>query len=245
MSMATVHVRSWQGAYVGLIPQSYLDALRPEDRVGMWEETLKELQWPRTGAIVLLGPSDGGTDEGPINGFVSFSATRDEDAEGATVGEILTFYLDPTSFGSGGADLLMSAALVALRAAAFTKATLWVLETNTRARRFYERRGWQPDGINKLHDWVDFVATDVRYAIDLASGDLASGDLASGDLASGDLASGDLASGDLASGDLASGDLASGDLASGDLASGDLASGDLASGDLASGDLASGPGLGT
>jgi len=32
MAMATVHVRSWKGAYAGLIPQSYLDALRPELR---------------------------------------------------------------------------------------------------------------------------------------------------------------------------------------------------------------------
>jgi ribosomal protein S18 acetylase RimI-like enzyme len=169
--MATVHVRSWKGAYAGLIPQSYLDALRPEDRVGMWAETLTTSHWPRTGAIVLLGPSEsGGADEGPITGFASFSATRDEDADGATVGEILTFYLDPTTFGSGGADLVMSAALVALRAAAFTTATLWVLETNARARRFYERRGWQPDGATKLHDWGEFVATDVRYAVDLESG---------------------------------------------------------------------------
>ncbi len=85
------------------------------------------------------------------------------------MGEIVTFYLDPAAFGSGGADLLMSAALVALRAAHFTTAMLWVLGTNARARRFYERRGWRPDGTTKLHDWGAFVATDVRYVIDLTS----------------------------------------------------------------------------
>jgi hypothetical protein len=63
----------------------------------------------------------------------------------------------------------MSAALVALRGADFTTATLWVLGTNARARRFYERRGWQPDGASKLHDWGAFVATDLRYNVDLAS----------------------------------------------------------------------------
>jgi len=169
LAIATVHVRSWQGAYPGLIPQAYLDALRPEDRVGMWEQTLAATAWPRTGTLVLLGPArheeDG--DEAPVKGFVSFSPTRDEDADPASVGELLTIYLDPSAWGSGGADLLMSAALLGLRAASFTSATLWVLDTNARARRFYERRSWRPDGASKLHDWAAFVATDVRYRTEL------------------------------------------------------------------------------
>jgi RimJ/RimL family protein N-acetyltransferase len=164
-SIATVYVRSWQGAYPGLIPQPYLDALTPEDRVAMWEAELAA--WPQTGTIVLLGPSAPEGEEGPITGFVSFSPTRDDDADPATVGELRTIYLDPTVFGTGGSDLLMTAALVALRGAAFASATLWALETNARARRFYERRGWRPDGATKLHDWGAFVATDVRYRIDL------------------------------------------------------------------------------
>jgi ribosomal protein S18 acetylase RimI-like enzyme len=175
LSIATVHVRSWQGAYRGLIPQAYLDALTPGDRVDMWKRALAATAWPRTGTIVLLGlpASDGAhdvADGGPITGFASVSATRDEDADATTVGEILSFYLDPSVFGSGGADLLMSAAVVVLRAAGFTTATLWVLDTNTRARRFYERCGWHADGASKVHDWGAFVATDVRYRFDLRSG---------------------------------------------------------------------------
>jgi ribosomal protein S18 acetylase RimI-like enzyme len=168
-AIATVYVRSWKGAYPGLIPQSYLDALTVDDRVGMWEETLDASAWPHTGVIVLLGPArDDGAEEGPITGFVSFRPTRDEDVDAAAVGEIVTLYLDPTAFGSGGAELLMSAVEVALRGAGFTSASLWVLGTNARARRFYERRGWRPDGVTKLHDWGAFVATDVRYVLDLA-----------------------------------------------------------------------------
>jgi ribosomal protein S18 acetylase RimI-like enzyme len=170
MAIAEVHVRSWQGAYPGLIPQSYLDALRAEERVGAWEETLAGSAWPHTGIIVLLGPGqEDRAGDRRITGFVSFGPTRDERTDTDSVGEIIAFYLDPTVFGSGGADLLMSAALVALGGADFTTATLWVLATNARARRFYERRGWQADGTSKLHDWGAFVATDLRYGIDLAS----------------------------------------------------------------------------
>lgn len=177
LAIATVYVQSWQGAYPGLIPQSYLDSLRVADRVGAWKDALDASAWPQTGVIVLLGPEeDDGAEEGPITGFVSFSPARDDDighlrdeAIDGSVGEILTFYLDPSVFGSGGADLLMSAALVALRGAHFRVAVLWVLGTNARARRFYERHGWRPDGTSKLHDWGAFVATDLRYVIDLAS----------------------------------------------------------------------------
>ncbi len=174
LALATVYVRSWKGAYPGLIPQPYLDALHPADRVGTWQDTLDASAWPHTGVIALLGPAEqGGGEEGPVTGFVSFSPARDDvghlgdpTIDGA-VGEILTFYLDPSVFGTGGADLLMRAALVALRAAQFRAAVLWVLGTNARARRFYERHGWRPDGTTKLHDWGAFVATDLRYVIDL------------------------------------------------------------------------------
>jgi hypothetical protein len=27
--------------------------------------------------------------------------------------------------------------------------------------------GWDPDGASKLHDWKAFVATDVRYRLEL------------------------------------------------------------------------------
>jgi hypothetical protein len=42
-----------------------------------------------------------------------------------------------------------------------------VLETNARARRFYEGHGWRFDGTTKPHDWGTFVVTDVRYRVGL------------------------------------------------------------------------------
>jgi hypothetical protein len=45
----------------------------------------------------------------------------------------------------------MEAALERLRQAGFEAATLWVLDTNTEARRFYEAGGWQWDRTTKPH----------------------------------------------------------------------------------------------
>ncbi len=36
LAVARVHVRAWQEGYRGLLEQSYLDALRPEDRASRY-----------------------------------------------------------------------------------------------------------------------------------------------------------------------------------------------------------------
>ncbi|MDQ6926250.1 MAG: nucleotidyltransferase domain-containing protein [Candidatus Eremiobacteraeota bacterium] len=41
-------------------------------------------------------------------------------------------------------------AISGLRGAGSAEATLWVLDTNVRARRFYESAGWAPDGTTKV-----------------------------------------------------------------------------------------------
>jgi ribosomal protein S18 acetylase RimI-like enzyme len=165
-------VRSWKQAFPGLIPQDYLDALAPEDRIASWHDTLAATAWPRTGTFVVVrgvAPADvPGEAESAVVGFASISPSRDDDADPDVVGEIQTVYLDPAAWGTGAGDMLMSGALEELRAAGFTSVTLWTLVTNARARRFYERRGWKADGTSKPHDWGAFVATDVRYVIDLA-----------------------------------------------------------------------------
>ena len=182
-AIATVHVRSWKGAYPGLVPQSYLDRLRPEDRLATWEVTLRAAAWPWAGTFVAVDPGperrylpgsppdnnrratgDVGRPVGAgIAGFACFGATRDADDDPATVGELQTLYVDPDHWGRGYASLLMAAVIDALRAGGYRTATLWVLATNARARQRYEHLGWTPDGATKLHDWGEFVATDVRY----------------------------------------------------------------------------------
>lgn len=160
-AVAEVHVRTWQAAYPGLIPQDYLDALRPEDRLGQWEQALGAAPWP---AVVVA------EDDGRVVGFTSFGPSRDEDADPAEVGEVQTVYLDPAHWGHGDGAELLGAAVDELRRAGFRRATLWVLDTNARARGFYEHLGWQADGATMRHDWGAFVATDVRYARALAAG---------------------------------------------------------------------------
>jgi Acetyltransferase (GNAT) family. len=43
------------------------------------------------------------------------------------------------------------------------EAILWVLESNQRARRFYEAAGWRADGGHKIDESYGFPMSLVRY----------------------------------------------------------------------------------
>jgi GNAT superfamily N-acetyltransferase len=75
------------------------------------------------------------------------------DAGGEIVGvavrtgaELRSLYVVPKAWGTGAAQALMGTALAAIGADGHVEATLWVVEANPRARRFYEREGWEPTG---------------------------------------------------------------------------------------------------
>ena len=162
-AIAGVHVRSWKAAYPGLVPQDFLDSLTPEARVGPWREILSSPPCASEATLVLVAePSE------EIVGFANYGASRDGDVDVSSVGEVRALYLDPSEWGRGSCGVLLAAAVGEVSVGGYGTATLWVLGTNARARRFYEKLGWQPDGTSKLHDWKAFVATDVRYRIDLS-----------------------------------------------------------------------------
>jgi GNAT superfamily N-acetyltransferase len=160
-AIATIHVRSWQAAYRGLLPQSYLDELDPLEGQKRWEAILDATRWPGTGTLVLV-------DDDIVIGFAAISASRDDDGDRFTAGELQTLYLDPGVWRRGGGSLLLRAAQSQLGRAGFTVASAWVLETNARARTFYEHHHWWFDGTSKPHDWGTFTVTDVRYRVSLA-----------------------------------------------------------------------------
>jgi hypothetical protein len=57
-AMGRVHVRAWQAAYRGQMPDAYLDGLRPEDREAHWEGTLAGDHL--RGTILVAGASRSG-----------------------------------------------------------------------------------------------------------------------------------------------------------------------------------------
>ncbi len=103
---------------------------------------------------------------GSLVGFVAFGPAGGE-ASDLKVGEVYSIYLDSAHWGRGYGRSLFQAATEALRRAGFNEAVLWVLETNERARRFYERAGWKTDGQTKSEERGPIVLNDVRYRFTL------------------------------------------------------------------------------
>ena len=99
---------------------------------------------------------------GTVVGFVSAGPTRDADGD-AGIGEVYAIYVEPAVVGAGVGRRLFQEATDALRQDGCIEATLWVLEDNARARRFYAAAGWQPDGATKVEERPGFHLREVRY----------------------------------------------------------------------------------
>lgn len=155
-AVTRLQVESWRVAYVDLIPAAYLAAMSAAERE---RRHLSRVTDPEPRAAYLLAERDG-----EIIGMTNVGPSRDDDLDAATVGEIRAMYALPAAWSTGVGNALMRAALAHLRDAGFTAATLWVLEGNQRARAFYERWGFTPDGARHLEDLGDLVP-EVRYAL--------------------------------------------------------------------------------
>jgi len=151
-AISHVHIGTWQRAYRGLVGDAFLDSLseRVDGRVLWWRQQLS------SGATALV------TEEaGQVTGFVGFG--RAEPPTDGELGEVYAIYVDAVYWGRGHGRALIVAAQGALRARGFTAAVLWVLATNERARRFYERGGWTPDGGAKTERIGGGLLEEVRY----------------------------------------------------------------------------------
>jgi GNAT superfamily N-acetyltransferase len=152
MAVAEVHVRSWQAAYRGLLPDPYLDSLRPEDRAARYTFDRDGADDPIT-IVVLVGDR--------IRGFATIGpASSGEDRD---VGEVLALYVDPPSWERGLGGELIAEARRRLTARGFTEAILWVLAGNRRADRFYRADGWLPDGARREEEIWGVRADELRY----------------------------------------------------------------------------------
>jgi GNAT superfamily N-acetyltransferase len=152
IAVARVHVRSWQAAYRKLMPDDYLDQLRPEDRAKKYDFGNLDPLRPHT--IVA-------TESGEIRGFATTAPAQDLNMSG--YGELCALYVDPDHWGRGIGVALVSAARTRLFNLGFRSAVLWVLVGNVRAERFYLMDHWTPDGVWRTDVVWGVKVNDVRY----------------------------------------------------------------------------------
>lgn len=156
-AIAALHIRSWQRAYRNQLPDEFLDHLSDEleNRTGFWRSHISTTNGGRheiwTAEI-----------ESRINGFSALGPARDVDA----AGELYAIYVEPESWHQGVGRTLLAHSSERLAALGYSTAILWVLESNARAHRFYERAGWRADGGAKIESLPDGTTLrEVRYRI--------------------------------------------------------------------------------
>ncbi|MFF1409572.1 GNAT family N-acetyltransferase [Streptomyces sp. NPDC058289] len=137
-AVAAVRVGAWRHAYAGLMPQSYLDGLS----VAAYAEQRRAAFADPAGAVTNL-VADG--PDGAVLGWAAFGPATTTGPEGTAPdeGELYALYARPDAMGTGVGRALMTEVL---RRAPYPAVRLWVIEGNARARRFYERAGFRPDG---------------------------------------------------------------------------------------------------
>jgi GNAT superfamily N-acetyltransferase len=155
-AMVRAHARSWRATYAGVLPDAVIaDVVKSRPaRIVRWQARLAEPKH-RSGSFV-------GELDGQVVGFVFWGPTVGPDSTTDTA-EVQAIYLDPDAIGRGIGRALLDAAVGDMVADGFAAAILWVLDTNDRARRFYEVAGWWPDGGTKSEDRPSGTLQEVRY----------------------------------------------------------------------------------
>jgi ribosomal protein S18 acetylase RimI-like enzyme len=157
-SIAEVHVASWRWAYRGQVPDEILGSLSVDEREAMWRRSLEEGK-ERTAVAI--------DESGSLVGFVGTGPAGDDDADERT-GEVYAIYVLEDAAGSGIGTALLRRGEDDLRSDGYRRVTLWVLTSNVRAHRFYERNGWVFDGRRSTYRVGEVDLPILRYARDLS-----------------------------------------------------------------------------
>lgn len=159
--VAEIRVGGWQSAYQGLIPQSYLDSL---DVAQDAERRRDYLTRGDGGGLDLVAELKGKVVGWACHGPYRDGEVRTEDAE------LYALYVDPGRYGDGIGHALLQESVRRCTAAGHARMLLWVLKHNTRARRFYERSGFRPDGAEEPFEVHGVEVPEVRYTRELTAG---------------------------------------------------------------------------
>ena len=153
-AVGEVHVRAWQSAYRGVMPDGYLDGLQAQDHATRWREHLIA---PSSDVHLLVVVDD--------HRVVGFASLGPEHGSGAPsgIGQLYAINLDPEVWGRGIGRALLNVATDRLRGLGYLEAVLWVVPDNQRARRLYESEGWSDDDVRCDDEVFGVVVPQMRY----------------------------------------------------------------------------------
>ncbi|MFF2501972.1 GNAT family N-acetyltransferase [Streptomyces sp. NPDC058067] len=153
-AVARIRVLGWQTAYEGLMPAAHLDAMNVEEETARRRELLAR-RGPSVGNLVA-GRA------GEVVGWACHGPLRDDDVPPGDA-ELYAIYVLPDVLSTGVGRALLEVVLERCAASGHGRIRLWVVEGNARARRFYERAGFSPDGAEDTYEVDGVLVPEVRY----------------------------------------------------------------------------------
>jgi ribosomal protein S18 acetylase RimI-like enzyme len=174
--VAAVQRESWFAAYADIIAPEVIDRVTLPDDGARVRQSFRT----RPGQRMLLATDPDATDPGAtgpaggeVVGYASYGPETDvlnapwphpltADGAGGRVAELYALYVRPSSWSTGTGRALMERVLARTGAAGYQAIVLWVLQDNQRARRFYERAGFAPDGAANVLTGLGGVL-EIRY----------------------------------------------------------------------------------
>jgi GNAT superfamily N-acetyltransferase len=173
--IAAVQREAWFAAYEGVIAPEVIDRVTTPDNGARVRQSFRTRPWQRM--LVAVDPAAVDPAASGTVGYASFGPEIDvlnapwphpltADGEGGRVAELYALYVRPAWWSTGTGRALMERVLARSAAAGYRSITLWVLRDNQRARRFYERAGFAPDGATNVLTGLGGVI-EVRYRRDL------------------------------------------------------------------------------
>lgn len=152
-AVVVAHIAAWRAAHAGVLSTDVLaEAAQPtESYVEDWAQRRRRMITSlNLESTTLVAEVDG-----MVVGHVTYGRNKTQPG----TGQVCSCYVDPDHWGTGVADALLNAALDALP---HTQVQLRVHPDNHRARRFYHRHGFRPDGPRPPN--VDGTS-EIRYAL--------------------------------------------------------------------------------
>jgi len=134
--LGAMHHQAWLDTYGAALPADYFDHWTVRDAVESWERILGETDLPGTVRLVAV-------DGSVVAGFAVAGPTRvvAERPPQARDRELRGIYVARPRLGTGLGQRLLDGVVSAAE-----PLELWVFEHNARARAFYARNGFTPDG---------------------------------------------------------------------------------------------------
>jgi ribosomal protein S18 acetylase RimI-like enzyme len=154
-TVGRIHVESWNVAYRGIMPDDVIAQTDLSYRTTFWAKRIADPDWP----VFIID------DGGESVAFCQMIPSPDPEVDPSRVGLITSLHALPHLRGRGYGTALVNRVLAEFKQRGFEELTLWVLEKNLQARRFYEKYGFRLDGGTRTYPQTN--VPEVRYRIPL------------------------------------------------------------------------------